>query len=492
MPDAMLTFELLSDVAFTASNASIGRHETLRYIPGSAVLGACAQALYHDLSPELAGRIFHSDSVRFGCARPVMGNVVTVPVPLSYHCPKNGSSWQRLASDLDAIGPDVTNLAAADRTPELKQLRTPDFLDAGLRRYRPLTGFSMRTAIGDEGRVRDGYLFSIEALSAGQVFRSWLHADRDDDLDRLVTALGGRDIRLGRSRNTEFGLARVVAETGPCADGQELGSGQVRQVALLLLSDLCLRDTLGHPTVVPTSRHVGLPDGWRLDVARTFAGTRSYSPFNAKRRRHDHERHVLSMGSVLVFAGETEVDLNELRASLAGGIGMHRNEGLGQVLVAPMLLGVASPNSLVALEEDQGKPTSAPIPERDELALWMRHRADVARAAELQTAEVARTAWELGALVSNAQWGEVRTLASRALAQAWPFQKLEQELRTLVTSGVGQLATRWGRKLKRAETVGDVFMKALAVAHTGNGGDTARWVLDLATHAMRVGPRGSR
>ena len=48
--------------------ATAGQHQSLDYIPGSAILGMVASQLYAQLTPEEALQVFHSGAVRFSDA----------------------------------------------------------------------------------------------------------------------------------------------------------------------------------------------------------------------------------------------------------------------------------------------------------------------------------------------------------------------------------------------------------------------------------------
>lgn len=495
MPEATLEIRLLSNVALSRSSATVGGHETLRYIPGRALLGACAARLYGPpTSDEDTWRIFESDGVTFGCALPAHRGELTVPVPLSYYYPKERGGpdvgvklWQRRTRKGEPwkVATGVKNLAAAPQAKgeSLKQHRKPEFVDRYLRGHKPKTHFSMRTAVGSDGRVRDGYLFSIEALCAGQTFAARLWCAHERDLDLLVSVLDGRRIRLGKSKATEFGLADVKVREGAFDYGQPLVQGTASRVSLLLLSDMCLRDDAGHPTLTPIPKDFELPE-WEYDPGHSFVEHRVYSPYNAHRKKHDPERQVLAMGSVLTFRGSSPVDLATLRKKLERGVGWHRNEGLGQVLVAPELLAVALPATADAPETGP-KSTEAPadVLGHDAFFQWLAHRAEVEVRADERREEVSDTAKGFRNLVSRAQWGEVRALATRAMTAAIDGAEFVKDLGALVGNGVGKLDARWGRRLARGKTVGEKLIEVLEAVEST---ERARWALDLATQAARM------
>lgn len=493
MPELNLSLRLLTDVAFTADSATIGRHETLRYVPGAALLGAVAGMLYRELSSEDSWRIFHTSAVRFGCARPAAGAFSAVPLPLSLHRLKvdaatgRAPSWWDRDDGVQLLGEAALNLAVAPRGPGLKQLRSTEFLGSGLERRTPQTHFSMRTAIHEgTGRARDGYLFSLEALCAGQVFRCAVRCDQEPDRKLLEQTLHGRRLRLGRSRSSEFGSVEVTVEEGelrPCLDP---GDGAATTVSVLLLSDMMLRDGAGQVRTVPVAADFGFPGDWALAADRTFILTRRYSPYNATRRRHDAERHVLAMGSVLTFAGSSPWPLERVRAVTRDGVGLHRNEGLGEVLVAPAMLGVERP---AVLRERPKAETADAETLDDSLARWLEARAAAEADADRRTTALLGYAKALGRFIGRSQWGQLRAFAVGALRHPTTDAELRRALTNHLTADQAQLSHRWGRRIERGVTVADTVVRALGAGvppGEGSSAEAAAWLLDLATQAMRT------
>jgi hypothetical protein len=198
---------------------------------------------------------------------------------------------------------------------------------------------------------------------------------------------------------------------------------------------------------------------------------------------------VLSLGSVLTFAGDGPgVDIDDVRARTRAGIGWHRNEGLGQVLVAPSFLTAASPAELASAttpaEHDTARDTAPDLAAEDMLAAWLQRRAEVEYQADARTEEMMEIAGRLGRHVSRSQWGEVRALAIQALRAGWSDQVFLDALDDLVSTGVGKLSVRWGRRLRRDRSVGQALHAELASVEPGS---VARSALDLATYAARTG-----
>jgi len=471
----LIDLELISDVAVTASSATATTHETLTFLPGQCLLGAVAKQAYGALGTDAFG-VFHGGRVRFGCAYPVAADGASSwPVPLALHRAKDQRDAP-LANLARARPPGPTQWQAVSR----------GFVTAEGVLVSPRTAHSMRTAIGAQGRARDGFLFTIEALERGQRFRAELEADSPSLLAAVTAHLAaGSTIAVGRSRSAEFGSARITAPSASAtgAPPTRAFAPGVTRVLYWCLSDVCLRDaTTGQPTLVPTARDMGLPSDWTYDATHSFVRVRRYSPFNGTRRRPDLERQVLSGGSVLAF--ERATPLTELEWSAAGAmrvVGEHVSEGLGRVVFEPTLLAVDH----VSLRE-QSPPndaTHAPQPD-DPLARWASAAADRRKlddaAWELAVAladDVGRRAWKLPA----SQWGELRRFArahqgasAAALAQA-------------VARRIGDQGTRAARWKGPPLAWLQAELSKVQLAAPG----PARVLEILAAHAVRAGRRNA-
>lgn len=398
MPSLNLRIILETDIVLSASAATVGSQHTLRRIRGGALLGACAAQGYH--GPH-SFDLFHSGRVRYGDGLPEAGASVALPLPLSLHRakshPQAGAAW---------------NLAVGRPAGQEQLVQEREgFVAPDGRRVLMKTGYSMRTAVDAGGRARSGFLFGMESLEEGQVFRSIVEADDLVLLQEVEERLIGRQHRLGRSRSAEFG--RVHIEKAEAAVEWPVLSGRVATLRFWCLSDLALRDDVtGAPRLTPEGSDFGLPEA-HLDRARSFLRFGRWTPFNGHRGRPDLERQVILAGSVIVLQGP-ETDLDVLRANLAGGVGACRHEGLGQVLVQPEFL-ETDKVALLTPETPQPVDAQVALPE-DGLGGWLQR--SVAIDALRNTAWQRSREWaqEMRPYrnVPAAQWGEIRRLAALA------------------------------------------------------------------------------
>lgn len=411
---------LLSDAVVSERSATAGGHRSLDHIPGSCFLGAAAATLYDRLGAD-AFAVFHSGKVRFGNAYPLdADHRPTVPVPASFHFLKGEEPDNALSG--------INNLVRAtdeqfkkwnDDGVQWKQIRS-GFVSRVGKFARPSKRYRLKTAIdrSQGGRSSEGQLFGYESLAAGSRWSFTVSFDpdvRDETRKSVVEALIG-SIRIGRSRSAEYGLleTRVVEGADPV---HALASSAV--AVLFLLSDAAFSDpATGMPTLIPPSEQFGLPAGSVFLPNRSYVRVRSYASFNGTRRAFDIERQVVSKGSVLVFRNAVEgtnFSVDELKVvanRLSEGVGLYRQEGLGQGLVNPPFLA-----DLDVKAESDGPtfaPTKKPEGKAPPLAAWLEKKAK-------RTAEQVETVAKVDDWISNiakannapknSQWGRLRRIA---------------------------------------------------------------------------------
>ncbi len=476
-----LELELVTDLVLTSQSATAGAPRSLDHIPGAVLLGACAARLYPSLSEDESWLAFHSGKVRFGDGLPLTAAGTCLPMPLAFHQLKN-EPWLLEGH----LAPDVRNgsrsVLQAGRP--WKQLRG-GFVAPDLRVVRPEHRQAQRTALAS-GRARDGFLYSLDALVAGAVYRAEIAFDDEVPVglrSRIRGALADGELRLGRSRGAEFGRVRAhLAE--PVEEPWLAPGGGAALLLLLAVSDLALREPRsGSPCLEPSPCAMGLPAGaFSWLPGRSYLHTRRYSPFNAKRRRPDLERQVIQAGSVIAVKPGDGWNTQRLAVALARGVGDHRQDGLGQILVEPPLLGAVTPRASV-------KPVPAgPLPEPrlpdDDTAHWLERAWRRKRASDKAlddalawTAELVR--WQPALPAS--QWGEVRGLAAMAESRDSLVSTLFEKNVGFTETGVGKLEQRWGARF-RGESRRDALQRLISAAPQETALESVQL---LAVHLVR-------
>ncbi len=327
MHEQEYTVTLLSDVVVTANAATVGGHEGLDYLPGSLFLGAaagCALRSGEGFDPSF----FLSGRIRFLDACPELGGEATFPFPLSFHQIKGENKW---------AGQKPLNLlteAPPKSGTQAEQCRR-DYLRPDGKVFKLKKESRMKTAIDRANRrSAEGLLFGYQSIPAGAAYRLKVQADDEGDLRKVDAWFRNRTLRLGRSRSAEYGSVKLVPAKTAGRKTEQKAMGNL--VFIYLQTDLALFRQ-GMPVLLPAGEDFFLP-GAGLIAEKTFLRTRRYSPWNAYFNCRMPERQVLCRGSVIAFDAGASTDAAALQARLAGGIGLHREEGLGQVLVNPSWL----------------------------------------------------------------------------------------------------------------------------------------------------------
>jgi CRISPR-associated protein Csx10 len=371
--------ELMEDVVISQRAATLGGHGSLDYLPGQALLGACAARLYRTLGQH-AYAVFHSGMVRFGNAYCLGADDAPAwPVPLCWHQAKTEAAADRSRLDDGSVynfqhGNPRDLLGGA----QPKQLRDGYVSDDGAL-HKPRRVMRMKTAIEPgTGRAGHAQLFGYQALIRGTRLGGWIEADaalEEGLFQQIVAALTG-PLLLGRSRSAEYGQARF-APAAPDFEPPEPGAGSgtdlCQSLTLWLLSDLALMDDQGQPTLEPAPEHVGLVAG-DVDWSRTFLRTRRYAPWNGKRGAPDLERWVIQQGSVVRLNLAAPLDRIDLLALCSSGLGLYRECGLGRVWVDPPLLETVQPEFAPAEQRRDDGADGVPDQSKDPLILWLKEQ----------------------------------------------------------------------------------------------------------------------
>jgi hypothetical protein len=300
----------------------------------------------------------------------------------------------------------------------------------------------------------------LESLECGQSFVARIDGTAAE-LDVLQQGPLRQSLRLGRSRSAEFGKVAIEV-VKRSRRSVTLPDASASTVQLLLLSDCQLVDEQGQPTIAATGDHFGLP-GWQLSPAQTFIETRRYTPYNAYRHSADSERHVLRMGSVLTFergnAAQASVPFEN---ALLGGVGQHRQEGLGQFEWLQGAWAAESPAQLSAGESPSTAQPPAPPAPSDDLVGWLNIQSDMLKHSR-QHMESAETLFKdlSGVRISASQWGSLRTLAQSYLRGAYRGKSLVALVEEQVLSGVRSLNHQWGQKVHGNQTAAQILLNGL-------------------------------
>lgn len=314
--------KLLSDIVITASAATEGYKESLDYIPGSKFLGIVASKLYNEQDKEKTLALFHNGTVRFGDATPVLDGNVLQKVPFSWYHIKGES-----LSDTIYLHHKIESSKL-----QLKQARTGYFSPEAKVFTSVDQDFSLKSAHDPVKRKsKDSQMYGYYSLKSGTVWSFIVTDEEGKYAEEIKSVLEGKH-RVGRSRSAEYGLVEIKFD-------RELQSPEPatfsNQVILYAKSNLCFYDEkTGRSTAQPSGAQLTGDPGAKIFWSRSQIRTRNYKTWNRYRFNKDADRVIIERGSVFVIQLSKEVS----GAFFDKGIGSHKNEGFGEVLVNPPFL----------------------------------------------------------------------------------------------------------------------------------------------------------
>ncbi len=402
-----LEITALTDLSLSSDNHTLGQPETHDFIPGRTLWGAVASEAYRrGMDESEAFRLFHQGAIRFLDAVPMRGDDRTYPTPLAWHQLKDSTDTQYKNFALD----EVRRQAAGQQHKGSKGGWNIALEDGKFSPVKVDRDYSLRTAVDPSGKARQGLLFGLPVVRAGTRFWTSVSGSQDD-LAKVNSLLVGRELRLGRSRNAELGVVLVKERSRQVRDLAP-GGGTVSSFSVLCVSRCVFRDGHGAPTLKPSPADFGLDDSWTLDFQQSFIRATSAVHFNSKRGRPESERFAIERGSVLTFSSANSVDLTTVVDFVKGGVGEHRGQGYGDVLVAPRWLTLAQ---LERVDSDPAKPDASVAEPKDELFAWATARARQKKSLTELHSEAVNLAVELRkARVPASQWGVLRRMAREA------------------------------------------------------------------------------
>lgn len=332
-----VTLEALSPLV--AQRRVVGNvTESRDFVPGTALLPVILARL--DSQPG------HRDIV-VGDARPAVatgdGPLPGRPVPMTWYRPKDRR-------------PETVNAAfrqpgAGERMTPMRSGHVAPAGDGAWLLLVPETQVSTHAVIGDDSGRPDserGGVFSYLAIAPGTV----LTTDISLPADTGIALAAGDQLRLGRSRKDDFGLAEVLdvrAAPGPQPPGLPRGAS----VSVWCVSDVLLRDEFGaaDPSPEALARELSRRLGVRLDVVAQQPGYPVVHAWRGARRDSFHTRWGrprpsltgLAAGSVVKLSAAGAIPAEMLADVERDGTGERTAEGFGQVRFGAPELTAAAP-----------------------------------------------------------------------------------------------------------------------------------------------------
>lgn len=429
---------LMSDVVLNSKLATEGNMTTLDYIPGSNFLGIAAKHLYNTVTKEEAYQLFHSGEVKFGDGRIASSQMeITYAVPFAFF-------QDKLKSKLEEDSIYLHHLLNKGNYPkdgggtslQLQQSRAGYISATGTFVKEIQKKFSLKSAYDRDSRTsKTGNMFGFEALPEGSTFIFSIQSENEDLLKKVSAAIQGTQ-RLGKSKTAEFG--QVLIKSVPIQ--REIKSFDTDEEFVLVYaeSNLCFFDPSGQPSFQPSVKDLGLEKG-EIDWSKSQIRTYSYAPWNGQRKTTSTQRHCVLKGSVFYVKGALSSESSKY-------IGNYQAEGLGKVIYNPEFLAHTKDSIEPTLNITLDKPSDSPFKEGklntplSQLLEKSRHTAKV----ELLTSQMVQkfvhqevpNNFKRLSNVSASQWGNIRSIASRATNTIEIKQKLYDGKDAYLTHGV--------------------------------------------------------
>lgn len=405
---------LLSDVVISSVTATEGFNLSLDYIPGAKFLGIAAGKLYDEQSTATLD-LFHNGKVRFGDAYPQIAGQAGLSVPFSWFFEKGkGLTEQPIYLHHKLGGEDFKRLTGESK--QLKQARKGYFISTG--QYLSIDqDFAIRSAYDrDELKSKDSQMFGYFSLPQGSTWTFTVEDDTEQYADEIKAALVGKK-RIGRSRSAEYGLVDIQFDRILEIESKIIPASNL--TLIYALSNLCFYDPFGRPTLMPTPAQLGVPGGmiiWEKSQIRS----RLYQTWNRHRYNRDGDRMIIEKGSVIAIQHDQPLDTG----TFTSGIGSHRAEGFGQILINPDFLLSTSIKSSLALTKidkqneietttEAGKPSA-----QDTLVLaYLKHQEERKSSAldlNKRVNDFVSTHESAFRGISPSQWGTIRAYAKHA------------------------------------------------------------------------------
>lgn len=314
----------LSDIVLSADTATEGSQTSLDYIPGSCFLGIVAKN-YDNVSD--AYTIFHSGKVRFGDGHIAIKNKRLLKQPAAWFCAKDDANksiiyLHHLITEEMKKNFAVTNI-------QLKQVRL-GYFHSEVGEYKIEHDFSMKSAYdSSERRSADGQLYGYDSLRKGS---QWIFSVDSEDvrlLDEVTIKLLGEH-NIGRSKTAQYGRVKIELLDLPMMAESEITDSDM--LTIYFESCAAFIDNNGNPTYQPANGDLGLIAG-KINWEKSQILTKTFAPWNDKRKTRDADRTCIDKGSVIVVENG-KIDKNKITA----GVGLYRNEGFGKIIVNPHFL----------------------------------------------------------------------------------------------------------------------------------------------------------
>lgn len=316
---------LLSDVILTSMANTEGYKESLNYISGSKFLGIVAKQFYNEQDMQKTLDLFHNGTVHFSDATPMIEDSATLKVPFSWFHEKGKGITESIF-----LHHKIED-SLVDKTIQLKQARKGYFSFEKNAFSTVEQDFSIKSAYdGVKRKSLDENMYGYFSLKKGT---SWIFSVEDSSgqyADSIKSILVGKHT-IGKSKSAEYGLVNIeyVSE-----NTETSVQTYTSEIIIYAQSNLCFYDDFGKCTALPTAKQLVGTSNALIKWDKSQVRSRNYQTWNGKRNNRDADRLIIESGSAFI------VELKESVSStfFVNGIGNHKSEGFGTVLINPNFL----------------------------------------------------------------------------------------------------------------------------------------------------------
>lgn len=177
-----LEIELREPMALTdGSSDGGGGHESLMYIPGTSILGACVSALGVKPGDAHFAKLYLAESTRFLNAYPALDGTRTLPRALTFRIGKTNTD--RVMDSIDAHGAarnikdQQTHFEIAPNTPDAMKATREVFVNENAPAIVAQIHTLEQVHVGIDRGTRtaeEGVLFNYESIAAGTQFQGMI------------------------------------------------------------------------------------------------------------------------------------------------------------------------------------------------------------------------------------------------------------------------------------------------------------------------------
>ncbi len=347
-----LIIELYSKdrAVFSRQNANEGDQKTFSAPPGSALWGWAISQLYPSLSKEDAFILFHSGTMRFSDAVPMIGDAPAFPNPSNLVAPKHlGGAFDDkggLQPETISVGREQFKARHGNNVQEkaISACHISFTLDSAIKAKRD---HRLRTAMKN-GVAKEGSLFGYESLAPTPArYRAAIEADDiSDELWQKLEAVFTGTLFLGKARNSGFGGEFECVKLSGTPSPWPANAPAADIIKIWCLSDIALPNAWGGPMFDPPASAFGLTG--TLCPGESSVTTRRFAPWDRTEDGHSSEIMVIEAGSVLAYKG-----LVDAASIIASPIGAYQERGFGRfvIMLNDMAISVRSvaPDKIEAL-----------------------------------------------------------------------------------------------------------------------------------------------